>query len=114
MLQLNNINFKKTTVLIADDERSNRKMLMNMLQKVGLEVVEAVDGKDAMIIGEIGTFGVDIKGVGEKFGVDLFKNMGDNLICSANRFDTIEIKTELDRLSNVIDELIRSRESSNG
>jgi CheY-like chemotaxis protein len=45
-LEQKQVNYR---ILIVDDEPANRKLLMDLLGKVGFDVVEAFDGRDALI-----------------------------------------------------------------
>jgi two-component system sensor histidine kinase EvgS len=45
---LENIQFEKATVMVVDDIKDNRKLVATSLREHNIEVVEAVDGKDAL------------------------------------------------------------------
>ena len=45
---LNNIKFKKATVLVVDDIKDNRKLVTSILNEYGLETVEAENGQEAI------------------------------------------------------------------
>ena len=52
------VHFKKATVMVVDDIKDNRKLVNATLQEYGLDIVEAVDGKDA--IEKLRTLKVDL------------------------------------------------------
>ncbi len=44
-----NIKFEKATVMVVDDIKDNRKLVTSILKEHNLDIIEAVDGKDAIV-----------------------------------------------------------------
>ena len=59
-MDISKIDFSKKRVLIADDVRVNRTVLINMLSQTGMEIIEATDGKEAIDIFLVESENIDL------------------------------------------------------
>ena len=94
------------TALVVDDSRSMRMILSGALKKLGFEVREAANGKEALLMAEAGkgiiTLALVDWNMPEMDGLELVKRLRENPEFSSVVIVMVTAETEMSRIAEAL------------